>query len=109
MTENEMNKLNGFTLSLRKWPKFFYRLERGGGGSVREILCCMFHQVVQFQIMPTDPTASLNTLFLAAPDYQPNLHGNSHREGYEPVGDDDGEGEREARVTQEGVCGNNYM
>ena len=59
--------------------------------------------------MPTDPNASLNTLFLAAPDYQPNLHGNSHREGYEPVGDDDGEGEGEARVTQEGVCGNNYM
>ena len=44
--------------------------------------------------MPTaDPTASLNTLFQAAPDYQPSsggggFHGNgSHREGYEEVGE----------------------
>ena len=61
----------------------------------------LFHpcQVVHFQIAPIDPMASLNTMFLAAPDYQPNGNTNSHREGYEPVGGGEGEGEGEVGTT----------
>lgn len=55
------------------------------------LLCCISHQVVHFQIAPTDPMLSLSQVFMAAPDYQP--HSNSHREGYEPVGEGEGEGE----------------
>jgi hypothetical protein len=50
-------------------------------------------QVVHFQIAPIDPMASLNTMFLAAPDYQPNGSSVSHRDGYEPVGEGEGDGE----------------
>ena len=60
---------------------------------------CVLFQVVHFQIVPIDPLVSLNKMFLAAPDYQPSLHGNSHREGYEPVGEGDGEGEGEGEGT----------
>ena len=56
--------------------------------------------MVHFQIPPTDPLVSLNTMFLAAPDYQPPPS-NSHREGYEPVGGGEGgeggEGEGECK------------
>ena len=58
-------------------------------------VCVLPHtlQVVHFQIAPIDPMASLNTMFLAAPDYQPNGSSVSHRDGYEPVGEGEGEGE----------------
>ena len=54
--------------------------------------------MVHFQIVPTaDPTSSLNTMFQAAPDYQPGIHGNgSHREGYEVVGEGPDEGKRDS-------------
>ena len=42
-------------------------------------------QVVHFQIAPTDPMLSVSQVFMAAPDYKPPS--NSHREGYEPVGE----------------------
>jgi hypothetical protein len=58
-------------------------------------------QVVHFQIVPTDPLSILNTMFLPAPDYQPNLHGynNTHEEGYKPSEE---KGERNATVCKQG-------
>ena len=78
--------------------------EGGGGGEKQEggirrrfsggstAFFFVLFQVVHFQILPIDPQLSLNQMFQPAPDYQQHHHGNSHRDGYEPVGEGEGEG-----------------